>query len=87
MKVAGNVTSKLSVEGTLSKEDLLALVKASLDIPKDAEAGFFVYAASPDVIYRPGAQLGVSAAVYIDTNTPLRFRITWSVPVGKDEQG
>lgn len=86
MKVQGNVTRKQTIEGTLSKEDLLSLVKANVAVPPEAEAQFFVYAPG-ELRYGVAGQLSVSSAIYVDSNVPLRFRITWSLPVGKDEQG
>ncbi|HET8957343.1 MAG TPA: hypothetical protein VFM95_02685 [Microcella sp.] len=90
MRVKGKACRSQVIEGTISATELLALVRETFAIPDHAEASFHVI--------DPGSlqgRLGMQVAsgfmpaniVQVTDGAPVHFRITWSLPVGKDEQG
>jgi hypothetical protein len=84
MKVQGAITKTQTLKGTISSRELLALVRATVHVPEDAKARFYVCA--PGGYLHQGMQ-PVSPLVDVDDAHPLTFMIDWSLPVGKDEQG
>lgn len=84
MKVQGAITKTQTIKGTISKAELLAMVRSSIHVPDGASARFYV------AMRNPGHYQGmhpISPIVDIDEQSPLTFMIDWSLPVGKDEQG
>lgn len=85
MKVKGGVTQTQTVEGTISKDELLALVRDTFAIPDGAKARFYVH-----TNFNYGLQMQISSGVSvapqladITASEPLRFRITWDVDAQK----
>jgi hypothetical protein len=85
MKVQGKVSRTQTIEGSISKAELLALVRETINIPAEAEARFYLPSQQSVMAQQQGVYAQVLSYVY--DNEPLQFRITWSLPVGKDEQG
>jgi hypothetical protein len=83
MKVRGAIVSTQTIKGTISKEELLALVRETVHVPNDAKPRFYV--AAPSAYLHQGGP--VSSIIYLEDSNPLTFMIEWSLPVGKDEQG
>lgn len=89
MKVAATRTQ--TVEGSITPADLLALVKETIHVPEGATATFHALDSGRMTGLMQQqislASYGPSPVVQVDDSNPLRFRITWSLPFGKDEQG
>lgn len=87
MKVQGKVTRTQTIEGSISPTDLLALVRQTFDIPEGATATFHALDSQRMTGLLQSqimAGCGIPAAVVqIDDSNPLRFRITWSLPLGE----
>ena len=88
MKVQGKVTRTQTIEGSISPADLLALVRQTFEIPEGATATFHALD-SGRMTGLLHAQIGCghlpSAVVQVDDTNPLRFRITWSLPLGEKQ--
>jgi hypothetical protein len=84
VKVQGGVTQTQVVEGSISKEELLALVRETIHIPEGAKVRFYAESrASYGLLMNQHAQ-GISPVgqlVDVTTDEPLHFKITWEVPV------
>lgn len=88
MKVKGAVLQSQVVEGTISASDLLALVRETFQIPERAHARFYATDNSYGGMQLLAAQQRlVPPVIDVTDASPLKFRITWEVPVAKDEQG
>lgn len=88
MKVQGTVKRTQTIEGSISKAELLALVRETMNIPEGATATFYVNDYRPNVAMVAGQWGGmVSQTANIDESAPLKFTISWSLPVGETEQG
>jgi hypothetical protein len=88
VKVQGTVKRTQTIEGSISKAELLALVRETMNIPEGASAVFYVNDYRPNPAQLMGQYGGMaSSTAHIDESAPLKFTITWSLPVGKDEQG
>lgn len=90
MKVQGKVTRTQTIEGSISPADLLALIRQTFDVPEGATATFHALDSQrmtgllqSQVIVSSGCI--PSAIVQIDETNPLRFRITWSLPLGEKQ--
>lgn len=84
MKVQGGVTQTQTIEGTISMEELLALVRETIHVPPGAHARF--YATGHSLTYQMnihGQQCGALAD--ITAESPLKFRITWELPVAEKQ--
>jgi hypothetical protein len=84
MKAKGGVTQTQVVEGSISKAELLALVRDTFHIPEGATARFYT------VTYAYQAQLLAHGAigtplVDVTDEHPLKFRITWEVPLAEKQ--
>lgn len=89
MKVHGGVTQTQVIEGSISKDELLALVRETIHIPEGAKARFYAESrVSYGLLMNQHAQ-GISPGQLVDVTTdePLHFKITWEVAVAKNEQG
>lgn len=91
MKIQGKVTKKQTIEGSITRADLLALVRQTFHIPDGAAATFYVTdtGRNQGLIQQAlicSSQLQ-STFVPVDEAQPLRFTITWSLPVAPNEQG
>lgn len=90
MKVQGRVTRTQTIEGSISTADLLALVRQTFDIPDGATATFHALDSQrmtgllQSQILNCGSILP-SAIVQVDDTNPVRFRITWSLPLGEKQ--
>jgi hypothetical protein len=92
MKVQGKVSRTQTIEGSISKAELLALVRETMNIPEGAVAVFsLINAEGPGYFHQQIVAGGVSplanSSTFVTEQNPLRFHITWSLPVGKAEQG
>lgn len=88
MKLQGKARRTQRLEGTITRADLLELVRGTFIIPDDAIADFSV----ADTGSRSGllqAQMGYQPAsfVLIGDSNPVRVTITWSLPDVPSEQG
>ena len=84
MKVRGGVTRTQVVEGSISAAELLALVRETVHIPEGATARFYT------ATHHYQAQLLAHGAVGtplvdVTDSSPLKFRITWEVPVAEKQ--
>ena len=86
MKVKGAVLYSQVVEGTISASDLLALVRETFQIPERAHARFYATDNSYGGIGLVSAQQ-IPPLIDVSDSSPLKFRITWELPVAKNEQG
>jgi hypothetical protein len=82
VKVKGGVTQTQVVEGTISKDELLALVRETFSVPEGASARFYLHGPHN---YGIQMQVGAYAPQLVDLtrDEPLRFRITWDVDAHK----
>lgn len=90
MNIQGKVTKKQTVEGSITKAELLALVRQTLHIPDGATATFYVTDTGRNQgLFQQAVACGQlqPAFVAVDEAQPLRFTITWSLPVAPNEQG
>lgn len=91
MKVQGGVTQTQTVEGSISKDELLALVRETIHIPEGAKARFFAESrVNYQLLMNQAGNIGglpVGQLVDVTTDEPLHFKITWEVAVAKNEQG
>lgn len=87
MKVQGGIKQLQTVEGTIDPRELLALVRESIHIPEGATARFYVHGNYAGYALIQSSHIGGEALQDVTTTTPLHFRITWEVPVAKNEQG
>ena len=91
MKVQGTVKRTQTIEGSISKAELLALVRETMNIPEGAQAVFSVVNAEGGYFHHQiiagGMSPLASSSTFVTEQNPLKFSITWSLPVGKDEQG
>lgn len=88
MKVAGKVTRTQTIEGSISPADLLALVRQTFDIPEGATATFHALdSGRMTALLQSQIVHGciAPAVVQVDETNPLRFRITWSLPLGEKQ--
>jgi hypothetical protein len=79
VKVQGSVTKTQSLKGTISKAELLALVRETFAIPGNAKARFYAHTdvASFTLTQFPGC---APAHTDITESSPLRFVIDWELP-------
>lgn len=90
MKVQGKVSRTQTIEGSISPSDLLALVRQTFDIPEGATATFHALDSQrmtglmQSQIINCGSIIP-SAIVQVDDTNPVRFRITWSLPLGEKQ--
>lgn len=87
MKVKGGVTQTQVVEGSISKAELLALVRETVHIPAGAAVRFYATGQCSYGLIVSSQQLGPAPTADVTDLSPLKFRITWEVPVAKNEQG
>jgi len=84
VKVKGGVTQTQTVEGTISKDELLALVRETFSIPDGALTRFYVSSPSNyGIQLQASGMLCGSQLVDVTTDEPLRFRISWNVDAKK----
>lgn len=86
MKVQGKVTRTQTIEGSISPADLLALIRRTFEVPEGATATFHALD-SQRMTGLMQAQMGwqPTPIVQVDDANPLRFRITWSLPLGEKQ--
>jgi hypothetical protein len=89
VKIEGKVCRTETVEGSIPPAALLALVRQTFDIPEGATATFHALD-SQRMTGLLQAQINVSgympsAVVQIDETNPLRFRVSWSLPLGEKQ--
>jgi hypothetical protein len=88
VKVKGAVQQTQVVEGIISASDLLALVRETFSIPERAHARFFATDNSyGGQLMLASQQHAIPPLIDVTDSSPLKFRITWEVPVAKNEQG
>lgn len=91
MKVKGNVSRSQTIDGSISKAELLALVRESIHVPEGATAQFYASSEPSHSLLHQHvmltSQMQPDMLVPITDTRPIQFRITWSLPVGNPEQG
>lgn len=89
MKVKGSVKRTQTIEGTIAPNDLFGLIRETFSIPEGATVTFHVKDPGSHTGALVQAQLGWHplAIVQVTDSNPILFRVDWSLPVGKDEQG
>jgi len=86
VKVKGGVTQTQVVEGTISASDLLALVRETFSIPERAHARFYATDNTYGGMQLLAAQQHlVPPLIDVTDASPLKFRITWEVPVAEKQ--
>ena len=88
MKVKGGVTQTQVVEGSISEAELLALVRETIHIPEGAAARFYTENNMGYGLLMQQSAQGISPVaqrIDVSHNHPLKFRITWEVPVAEKQ--
>ncbi len=64
MKVTATTTTQTKLEGSISTAELLAFIRQTFDVPKDATAQFYI-------------ELPEGERFPLDHEDPLRFSVSW----------
>ncbi len=73
-----------TIEGSISREELLALVRGTLNIPDHAIASFHLQGSySSQQLVNMGGGVLPDTKVYVTEDSPVRFRITWDTDAQK----
>lgn len=84
VKVKGGVTQTQVVEGSISRAELLALVRETFQIPVGATARFYAVTHAFQAQLLANGAIGTPLVDVTDEH-PLKFRITWEVPVAQKQ--
>jgi hypothetical protein len=87
VKVKGGVTRTQSLKGTISKADLLALVRETFAIPDNAKACFYII--DNNACYSQAIMMGSSPMpsplVDVTDTAPLHFIVDWELPDAREQ--
>lgn len=91
MKVTGSVTRTQSLKGTISKKELLGLVRETFVVPENAKARFYIIDDSggtmtSQLIYS-SMPSPPSPLVDVTDTRPMHFMIDWELSDAPNEQG